>query len=218
MQNCVGEVLLLGIFAVTAYRDWKEQMICVYVPLVAGIAGLVLHLMFPTQKLTDLLLGAGIGAAFACGVGQQGGDRLRGWRNADGKRYFPGILAECGAAFYVTRADCSGSIVWTHCEAQKKRLPYAIYPVSFCGVCISVGMAVETKRNGDFYERMERKSDHRGGDYCAARAGVVCIHHEKRYSDVYRVQGHCVGDRAGARNRDGKNVLPLAGSGGIISK
>ena len=27
MQNCVGEVLLLGIFAVTAYRDWKEQMI-----------------------------------------------------------------------------------------------------------------------------------------------------------------------------------------------
>ena len=41
MQNCVGEVLLLGIFAVTAYRDWKEQMICVYVPLAAGIAGLV---------------------------------------------------------------------------------------------------------------------------------------------------------------------------------
>ena len=62
MQNCVGEVLLLGIFAVTAYRDWKEQMICVYVPLAAGIAGLVLHLMLPTQKLTDLLLGAGIGA------------------------------------------------------------------------------------------------------------------------------------------------------------
>ena len=27
MQNCVGEVLLLGIFAVTAYRDWKEQMV-----------------------------------------------------------------------------------------------------------------------------------------------------------------------------------------------
>ena len=54
MQNCVGEVLLLGIFAVTAYRDWKEQMICVYVPLAAGIAGLVLHLMLPTQKLTDL--------------------------------------------------------------------------------------------------------------------------------------------------------------------
>ena len=59
MQNCVGEVLLLGIFAVAAYRDWKEQMICVYVPLAAGIAGLVLHLILPTQKLTDLLLGAG---------------------------------------------------------------------------------------------------------------------------------------------------------------
>ena len=37
MQNCVGEVLLLGIFAVTAYRDWKEQMICVYVPLAAEL-------------------------------------------------------------------------------------------------------------------------------------------------------------------------------------
>ena len=62
MQNYVGEVMLLGIFAVTAYRDWKEQMICVYVPLAAGIAGLLFHLMLPTQKLTDLLLGAGIGA------------------------------------------------------------------------------------------------------------------------------------------------------------
>ena len=36
MQNCVGEVLLLGIFAVAAYRDWKEQMICVYVLLLAA--------------------------------------------------------------------------------------------------------------------------------------------------------------------------------------
>lgn len=118
MQNCVGEVLLLGIFAVTAYRDWKEQMICVYVPLAAGIAGLVLHLMLPTQKLTDLLLGAGIGrGAFACGLGQQGGDWLRGWRNADGKRYFSGILAECGVVFNGAYVDCSGGVVWTHCEA-----------------------------------------------------------------------------------------------------
>lgn len=62
MQNYVGEVMLLGIFAVTACRDWKEKMICVYVPFAAGIAGLVLHLMFPTQKLADLLFGAGIGA------------------------------------------------------------------------------------------------------------------------------------------------------------
>ena len=35
MQNCVGEVLLLGIFAVTGDRVFKEQMICVYVPLAA---------------------------------------------------------------------------------------------------------------------------------------------------------------------------------------
>ena len=80
MQNCVGEVLLLGIFAVTAYRDWKEQMICVYVPLAAGIAGLVFHLMLPTQN-------------------------------------FSGILAECGVVFNGAYADCSGGVVWTHCEA-----------------------------------------------------------------------------------------------------
>ena len=49
-------------------------------------------------------------------------------------------------------------------------------------------------------------------------AGVVCIRHEELYSDVYRVQGHRAGDRTGAGNRGGKDVLPLAGSGGIISK
>ena len=91
MQNCVGEVLLLGIFAVTAYRDWKEQMICVYVPLAAGIAGLVLHLMLLTQKLTDLLLGAGIGAVLllAAWVSREGamlmasGIFLGFWRNVE---------------------------------------------------------------------------------------------------------------------------------------
>ena len=31
-------------------------------------------------------------------------------------------------------------------------------------------------------------------------------------------RGHRAGDRAGAGNRGGKDVLPLAGSGGIISK
>ena len=115
MQNCVGEVLLLGIFAVTAYRDWKEQMICVYVPLAAGIAGLVLHLMLPTQKLTDLLLGAGIGAVLllAAWVSRE----EIGYGDADGKRYFSGILAECGVVFNGAYVDCSGGVVWTHCEA-----------------------------------------------------------------------------------------------------
>jgi len=79
-------------------------------------------------------------------------------------------------------------------------------------------MAVENGTKWRIYERMERKSDHRGGACGAARAGVVCIRHEERYSDVYRVQGHRAGDRAGAGNRGGKDVLPLAGSGGIISK
>ena len=115
MQNCVGEVLLLGIFAVTAYRDWKEQMICVYVPLAAGIAGLVLHLMLPTQKLTDLLLGAGIGAVLL----------LAAWVSREEIGYGDGamlmasgiFLAECGVVFNGAYVDCSGGVVWTHCEA-----------------------------------------------------------------------------------------------------
>ena len=111
-----SEVLLLGIFAVTAYRDWKEQMICVYVPLAAGIAGLVLHLMLPTQKLTDLLLGAGIGAVLLLAAWVSRERLATGWRNADGKRYFfwdSGGMWSCLATY----VDCSGGVVWTHCEA-----------------------------------------------------------------------------------------------------
>lgn len=39
-------------------------------------------------------------------------------------------------------------------------------------------MAVENGTKWRIYERMERKSDHRGGACGAARAGVVCIRHE----------------------------------------
>ena len=45
-------------------------------------------------------------------------------------------------------------------------------------------MAVENGTKWRIYERMERKSDHRGGACGAARAGVVCIRHEERYSDT----------------------------------
>ena len=38
-------------------------------------------------------------------------------RNADGKRYFSGILAVCGVVFNGAYVDCSGGVVWTHCEA-----------------------------------------------------------------------------------------------------
>ena len=44
-------------------------------------------------------------------------------------------------------------------------------------------MAVENGTKWRIYERMERKSDHRGGACGAARAGVVCIRHEERYSE-----------------------------------
>lgn len=219
MQNCVGEVLLLGIFAVTAYRDWKEQMICVYVPLAAGIAGLVLHLMLPTQKLTDLLLGAGIGAVLLLAawvsreeIGYGDGAMLMAsgiflgfWRNVE--LFLTALMLIVPAALF-------GLIV----KHRRKDYRMPVSSIPFCGVCISAGMAVENGTKWRIYERMERKSDHRGGACGAARAGVVCIRHEERYSDVYRVQGHRAGDRAGAGNRGGKDVLPLAGSGGIISK
>lgn len=59
----LGNMILLGILAVTAYRDWKEQRICLYVPLGAGIIGVLLHLFYQERSLADIFMGAGVGIA-----------------------------------------------------------------------------------------------------------------------------------------------------------
>lgn len=61
MGNLIGKTLLLGVLAITAYRDWKEQCIYLYVPMLAGIAGLILHLLYQEHAITDVLWGTGIG-------------------------------------------------------------------------------------------------------------------------------------------------------------
>lgn len=58
----IGNVAFLGILAATAYQDWKEQKISIYLPCAAGIVGLLLYLFFREHTLVDLLMGMGIGA------------------------------------------------------------------------------------------------------------------------------------------------------------
>ncbi|MBP3487129.1 MAG: prepilin peptidase [Roseburia sp.] len=57
----IGNTALLGVLAVTAYQDWREQKIGIYLPCAAGIVGLLLYLFYREHTLTDLLLGMGIG-------------------------------------------------------------------------------------------------------------------------------------------------------------
>lgn len=58
----IESVVLLGVLAVTAYRDWKEQKVYLYIPLIAGIAGLLLHIFFAEQTVWEVLAGVLVGA------------------------------------------------------------------------------------------------------------------------------------------------------------
>lgn len=57
----IQQVVLLGILAVAAYKDYKEKSVYLCGMLLAGIAGILLHLLFQTPTLPDMLAGAGIG-------------------------------------------------------------------------------------------------------------------------------------------------------------
>lgn len=61
MSGVLGNMTLLGILAVTAYRDWKEQSICLYLPLAAGIAGVLLHVFCRENSLVDIFMGVSVG-------------------------------------------------------------------------------------------------------------------------------------------------------------
>lgn len=61
MEEQLGKVVLLGVFGLGAYWDWKEQQICLYVPILAGIAGIILHLFFQEYTWIELLCGMAIG-------------------------------------------------------------------------------------------------------------------------------------------------------------
>lgn len=61
MSEWLGSSVLLGVLAITAYRDYREKNIYLYLPIAAGVAGVLLHIFFWERDLSDMLLGAGIG-------------------------------------------------------------------------------------------------------------------------------------------------------------
>lgn len=60
-MNSLGQTVLLAVLGMAAYRDWKELHIYLYIPITAGIAGLILHLLYQEHTLLEILLGAGMG-------------------------------------------------------------------------------------------------------------------------------------------------------------
>lgn len=62
MDVLLKGTIVLGLFAVTAYRDWKEKSIYLYIPIIAAIVSVILHLVYRDNSLVDMLSGAGIGA------------------------------------------------------------------------------------------------------------------------------------------------------------
>ena len=55
--------MLLAVLAVSAYRDWREKQIYLYLPIGALILGLIWHLVCRERALEDMLLGAVVGLA-----------------------------------------------------------------------------------------------------------------------------------------------------------
>lgn len=61
MSSLIGQTVLLAVFGMAAYRDWKEKQIYLYMPIMAGIVGLILHLLYQERTLLEIFLGAGLG-------------------------------------------------------------------------------------------------------------------------------------------------------------
>lgn len=59
----IGNAVLLGVLAVSAYRDWMEKKICIYGPLLCGIAGILLHVIFQERTHVEVLGGVAVGGA-----------------------------------------------------------------------------------------------------------------------------------------------------------
>ena len=59
----IGDTVLLGVLAVSAYRDWMEKKIYIYGPLLCGIVGILLHVLFQECTLAEMIGGTAVGAA-----------------------------------------------------------------------------------------------------------------------------------------------------------
>lgn len=58
----VQKLILLAILGISAYQDWRKKKVSLYLILTAGIAGLLCHLCAGQTTVTDILLGAVLGA------------------------------------------------------------------------------------------------------------------------------------------------------------
>ena len=64
----VQKFILLGVLGMSAYQDWRKKKVSMYLVFVAGIVGLLCHLCSRQIDVTDMLLGAAIGAVILlCG-------------------------------------------------------------------------------------------------------------------------------------------------------
>lgn len=57
----MGKIVLLGVFGLGTYWDWKEKQIYLYFPILASIVGMILHLIFQEHTWKELLFGMAIG-------------------------------------------------------------------------------------------------------------------------------------------------------------
>ena len=57
----IQSIVLLGTLALAAYRDFKDQNVYLYSMLLAGVAGIFLHIWYQSPTLPDMLGGAAIG-------------------------------------------------------------------------------------------------------------------------------------------------------------
>lgn len=61
MGSEIGQILLLGVLGLGTYWDWKEKQIYLYLPIFAGIVGIILHLVLGEHTWMDIALGMAIG-------------------------------------------------------------------------------------------------------------------------------------------------------------
>lgn len=85
----IGDTVLLGMLSISAYRDWKEKKICIYGPLLCGIVGILLHVLYQEHTLTDMLGGAAVGIAIL----------LAAWLSREGIGVGDGILLGVSGVF-----------------------------------------------------------------------------------------------------------------------
>lgn len=59
----IGNTVLLGVLAISAYKDWMEKKVYIYGTLFCGIVGILIHVLFQERTLTDMLGGVAVGIA-----------------------------------------------------------------------------------------------------------------------------------------------------------